>query len=231
MQKYVEKHAWTSRSTEEGAALLVLRWPTSKPGAGCVVRSEFEELPDAHCTPPSDLGQYLQVKLLRLAVAHGVALPPALYTPMGPTPADYAEKQVAACCNEFAKLVERTPPFVPTPIMVRKMQEDQNDEPEALGEITGVYLRLVPRGTGRAALTRPDAMHAMLLAAVEREEEARHYLAKNTMNGVLLPPDEETAKHLLLHTVATQIEPLCLSGMVTLYGSKGKPGAPIRSPG
>ncbi len=231
MQRFAAKEAWTSRTTVEGAALLALRWPQAGPGGQCVVRVEFEELADAHSVKGEEAASYLQKKLLGLALRHGVRLPGALYLSTGETPPAFAEKQIAASCEEFRNLVERTVPFDPTPVMLEKMERDGRSEPEALGEVSGVYFRLVPHDQGAAGLASPEAMHAMLLAGVDSEAEAAQLVRRNTRGGVLVPPDEETAKRLLLHTVATQVEPLCLAGMVSLYGALGKPGAPIRSPG
>jgi hypothetical protein len=231
MQRFAAKEAWTSRTTVEGAALLALRWPQAGPGGECVVRVEFEELADAHSLKGEEAASYLQKKLLGLALRHGVRLPGALYSSTGATPPAFAEKQIAASCEEFRNLVEKTVPFDYTPMMLEKMERDGRTEPDALSEVSGVYLRLVPHGQGAAGLASPEAMHAMLLAGVDSEAEAAQLVRRNTRGGVLAPPDEETAKRLLLHTVATQVEPLCLAGMVSLYGALGKPGAPIRSPG
>ena len=231
LQSSAVKNSWTSTATSPGTAMLVLRWPQRDPSAEYTIRAEFVDLSDAHSTLPGDMGSYLQQKLLSLALRHRVTLPATLYSITPPTPVAFAERQVATCCAEFKNLVERTSRFEPTPLMLHAAEEKGTDCVEKLSEVSGVYLRLVPHSQGASGLSSPDRMHAMLLAGVEHETQARQFVAANTQNGVLVPPDEQTAKRLLLHTVATEVQPLCLSGMVTLYGALGKPGAPIRSPG
>jgi len=196
-----------------------------------MLRAEFEALTDAHAEKEEDMASYLQRKLLGLALRHCVRLPAELFASKGKTPPAFAERQIAVCCDEFKNIIERTVPFEPTDMMLEKMNRDGRSTPDALVEVTGVYLRLVPRGQGTAGLNSPDSMHAMLLSSINQEAQAKQFVERNTRDGILVPPDEETAKRLLLHTVATQVEPLCLSGMVSLFGALGKPGAPIRSPG
>lgn len=231
MKRAATQYAWSSRTAEDYAALLVLRWPQAGPRNECMLRAEFEELTDAHAEKEEDMASYLQRKLLGLALRHCVHLPAELFASKGKTPPAFAERQIAVCCDEFKNIIERTVPFEPTDMMLEKMNRDGRSTPDALVEVTGVYLRLVPRGQGTAGLNSPESMHAMLLSSINQEAQAKQFVERNTRDGILVPPDEETAKRLLLHTVATQVEPLCLSGMVSLFGALGKPGAPIRSPG
>lgn len=197
---------------------VVVRWAEVVQGQ-TRVRAEYEECTQATRDGAGDV----QAAVHRLADAHSVALPPALFKAVRcPDEAvGHYERQFANASSEFDRLVHANGEFSVTDAMAAA-------DCSRLQIVTGVYVRVFAKALGTSGIASDDAVHAFLLCANGRADDAREY-ALQYREG--LPPTENTAYDgLALHVAAVFIDPVMLGGMATLFAPGGKPGKPISKP-
>jgi hypothetical protein len=221
LQSVLARESWESTGKKTSPRLL-LRWAQGGE-AGVVFRTEAQ---DVECSEaaPARTGVLLQKQAISLAREHGVALPAALYGPVGDAVEGAAELQVAASARELMQIVDRTQPFRATAAMQRAGATE-------LEVVPGAFARLVPHAAGEKGLCSEEAVHALLLCAPGRAEDVASYAEEQLVGGKLAPPRDGLADELCLHLAFTGVEPVCLNSMVSLFASSGKPGCPIKAPG
>lgn len=218
----IARESLASGPLPRSVPVMVLRWIVADGNDGSKgrIRTEFAAIAnDASVS-------CVQKLLIDLSMKHRVDLPPEMYLPRGDA-CMRAEQQIADCDAEFLRIVDRTEEFALTTCM-------QASDVNSLFVVPDVFLRIVRKGAPKEILSCPDIIQGMLLcaSACEVADVVTFVNSCITHNcGKLRPPPESDQRRFLLHVVATQVDAVCLNGMVSLYSAGGKPGNPISPPG
>lgn len=160
----------------------------------------------------------LQIEVLQLCARHRLALDGAAVAPVPSMarPHVFLDKLIAIDA-EFARFVECRD-------SVTLSEAARADEAAPL-ENTGVTVRVCDRSLGEEGVTSETAFHGVLLGfGGARDDIAAFANAADPVLRVPLDLDEEAMG---LHLCAVHTKAVCLGDAVTLFGLRGRPGAPI----
>jgi hypothetical protein len=197
---------------EASGVALVLRWAEAGPDGEPRARAECASV-NATNTRAGQRSSMLQSVAMKLALAHCVDMPAAFFYPAAPENARDFETKYKLACDRFHAYSEGT------------MTEPPAENP-LLTSVDRVFLRITPKSRGLAGVVESGAVHALLLCADGQAAQARAFALKHREG---LPFDDDEG--LLLHALGTRVEQVHLGAAVSMYGSGGKPGEPIRPPG
>lgn len=160
----------------------------------------------------------LQVEVLQLCARHRLALDGAAVAPVPnmARPHVFLDKLIEIDA-EFARFVECRDSVT--------LSEAAGAAEAAPLENTGVTVRVCDRALGEEGVTSETAFHGVLLGfGGARDDIAAFSNAADPVLPVPLGLDEEAMG---LHLCAVHTKAVCLGDAVTLFGLRGRPGAPI----
>lgn len=162
---------------------------------------------------------HFQATAVRLSGAHDVPVPPEIFIAVDhndvPTNAFFVHQHNTS--RAFAQLLRGEPSLPPC---------DVGRTLTPLGIVTRIVNRTVIHQSD--GLDHASSFHGALLASLESVDAAVAFVAQRDM---LRLPSSAAERKLNLHICAAQVEHLHLCEKVSLYGSVGVAGKPIRSPG
>jgi len=202
---------------------LVLRWIEVDTDSGeARARAEFISMNSATNSTDNSANK-LQRSLVKLAQTYGVKMPAPMYATIAiPSCIEgYYEHQVIKASEHFESLVVYEHPFVCT--------KDMTDcQCTRLQLVPNAFVRLSSKEGGTEAAIADTAMHAQLLCADGRVDDASEFVRQYRTG---LPCVETTAyEGMALHTCGVSVEVTQLGGMVSLYAHSGRSGQPISEP-
>lgn len=168
-----------------------------------------------------DLVSVVRRKIVEFSLQFQFALPEEFFQCKAQSQVGYFEKQICDVSQEWYDLTHTVDDFRPS-------EQMKISGSKVLVRVPNCFVRLSPIALGIDGVTEKSAMHAILLCADGKENEALRYV-KTYREG--LPPPREGASLLDLHTVGLHTEPVCISAMVSLYAHGGKSGEMLKPSG
>jgi len=206
---------------------LVLRWAEKKMDSEEGLRARAEIIRLTSIGGESDVGnsaKKIQDLLNKLAGTYGVKMPPPMYAAIATpvcTEGGYYEHQIIKASEHFQSLIVKEHTFVATHDM-------KSCNCTRLQLVPNTFVRLVGKEAGYEAALADTAMHAQLLCADGRVNDASEFVRQYRTG---LPSEESTAyEGMALHTCGVSVELTQLGGMVSLYAHSGRSGQPISEP-